>query len=599
MTHKREIRNFCIIAHIDHGKSTLADRFLEVTGTLSGREMVHDQMLDTMDIEQERGITIKLQPAKMFWKGCYLNLIDTPGHVDFSYEVSRSLKACEGAILVVDSTQGIQAQTLANVYQAIDNNLKIIPVLNKIDLPNSNVPAMREELRTVFGFTDDEILCCSAKTGEGVADILDMIIDKIPEPKVDSSQETKALIFDAVYDSYRGVLAYVRVFSGGIKAGDKVYFVGTKSYGEALEVGFFMPKLIRSSKLETGDIGYVVTGLKDLKNVRVGDTITVYNSDKNLSSIVPLAGYKKVEPVVFASMFCVDNTDYAFLRKSLEKLSLNDSSLYFEPKHSDALGFGFHCGFLGLLHLEIVQERLEREFNLDLVMTSPTVSYEVIYRNGVKKYISNPSEMPEPTEYSEVREPWVKAELVLPEAYIGSVMKLSEERRGVFIKMEYMDKTRVIMEYELPLASIILDFYDRLKSISSGYASFSYVIYDYRPADLIKMDILIASEKVDALSIIVLRSEAMDVGREVLKKLKDVIPRHLFKVSLQAAVSGKIISREDISAVSKNVTENLYGGDVTRKNKLRKKQAKGKKRMKQFGKVNVPKDAFLNVLKRD
>jgi GTP-binding protein LepA len=593
-----KIRNFCIIAHIDHGKSTLADRFLQMTETLSERDMTHGQMLDTMELEQERGITIKLQPVKMLWKGISFNLIDTPGHVDFSYEVSRSLAACEGAILVVDSTQGIQAQTLATVYAAIDHNLAIIPVINKIDLPNAEPDKVKHEIMTAFGFREDEIICCSAKTGIGIEEILDSIIKTVPAPSLGGS-ETKALIFDAVYDSYRGVVAYIRIMEGGFKKGDKIYLVGASAYGEVLDIGYFTPAYKSTEKLECGDIGYIVSGQKDLKTVRVGDTITKVLENQAEKKIQPLSGYRKVLPVVFAGIFCTDNSDYDLLRKALEKLCINDSSLSFDPKHSEALGFGFHCGFLGLLHLEIVQERLEREYDLDLIVTAPSVSYIVTLKDGIEKTISNPSELPDPGSFDTIKQPWVRAEIVVPTDYVGSVMKLCEDRYGIYLKMDYIDSTRVVVHYELPLFSIVMEFYDQLKSGTSGYASFSYEIIEYRVGDLVKMDILVASEIVDSLATIVPRKDAHSMGTSICKRLKEIIPKHMFRVSLQAAIGGKIVAREDISAMSKDVTAKLYGGDVTRKNKLRKKQAKGKKRMKQFGRVQIPQQAFLSLLKKD
>lgn len=598
MSKTGKIRNFCIIAHIDHGKSTLADRFMQITGTLTDREMGHGQILDTMDLEQERGITIKLQPVKMKWKDHVLNLIDTPGHVDFSYEVSRSLAACEGAILVVDSTQGIQAQTLATIYAAIEHNLTVIPVINKIDLPNSDVEGTMNELKTAFGFNEDEIIACSAKTGEGIEEVLDKIIESLPAPKNQEGQ-TKALIFDAVYDSYRGVVAYVKIMQGSIKKGEKIHLLETKKSGEALDVGFFTPNYKSSNELACGDIGYVVSGLKDLKSVGVGDTITTFKSDKELVGLKALPGYKKVEPVVFAGIYCVVNSDYDLLRKALEKLAINDSSLIFEAQKSEALGFGFHCGFLGLLHLEIVQERLEREFDLTLIITAPSVSYEIYFKDGHTEMISNPVQLPDQGMYEYISQPWVKAEIVVPKDYIGGVMKLCDDRDGMHKGMSYLDDNRVILDYEIPLANIVIDFYDKLKTATSGYASFSYQIIEYREGKLVRLDILIAEDRVESLSTIVDKKHAESIGRVVLKKLKEVIPRHLFKISLQSAISGKIVAREDISAMSKNVTAGLYGGDVTRKNKLRKKQAKGKKRLKQFGKVNIPQNAFLSVLIRD
>ena len=593
-----EIRNFCIIAHIDHGKSTLADRMLQITGTLSDRQMTHGQVLDMMDLEQEKGITIKLQPVKMQWKNKVLNLIDTPGHVDFRYEVSRSLAACEGAILIVDATQGIEAQTLYNVYSAIDCNLKIIPVINKIDLPNADVDLVIKELNNAFGFEKEEIFICSAKTGEGVDELLDEIIVKIPPPEKQKG-ETKALIFDAVYDSYRGVLAYVKIVQGEITKGDKFFLLGSRIEGEVVEVGYFMPSYKESKKIATGDIGYVVTGLKDLKNVRVGDTVTVLNKDNDGKNLEPLPGYKNITPVVFAGIYCVDNSEYELLRSALNKLSINDASLTYEPQKSDALGFGFHCGFLGLLHLEIVQERLFREFDMELITTMPSVLYKIAMKSGEETTISNPSQLPDMTLYDHIKQPWVKAEIILPKDYVGNVMKLSDDKDGLFKKMDYLDENRVVLEYEIPLANIVIDFYDRLKSVSSGYASFSYEILDYRAGDLVKLDVLIAGDKADSLSVMVDRKDAQSTGRILCKKLKDVIPRHMFKISLQATISGKIVAREDISAFSKSVTEKLYGGDVTRKNKLRQKQAKGKKRLKKFGRVEIPKEAFLSLLKRE
>jgi len=598
MNKVEDIRNFCIIAHIDHGKSTLADRMLQITGTLSNREMKHGQILDMMDLEQERGITIKLQPVKMHWKDKVLNLIDTPGHVDFRYEVSRSLAACEGAVLIVDATQGIEAQTLYNVYAAIDHNLKIIPVINKIDLPNADIDKVTKELNNAFGFEKDEIFICSAKTGEGVDQLLDEIINEIPSPEHNSGT-TKALIFDAVYDSYRGVLAYVKVVQGEVCKNDKLFLLGARADCDANEVGFFTPSYKASDKIPNGDIGYIVTGLKDLKNVRVGDTITVSSKDFEGKEVEALPGYKKVIPVVFAGIYCVDNSEYEMLRGALNKLSINDASLIYEPQKSDALGFGFHCGFLGLLHLEIVQERLSREFDMDLITTMPSVLYKIVMKNGNEITISNPSQLPDLTLIQLIKQPWVKAEIIVPKSYVGNVMKLADDKDGLFKGMNYLDETRVVLEYEIPLANIVIDFYDKLKSMSSGYASFSYEIIDYREGDLVKLDILIAGEKAEPLSILVPRKDAESTGRVLCKKLKEVIPRHMFKISLQATISGKIVAREDISAFSKSVTEKLYGGDVTRKNKLRKKQAKGKKRLKKFGRVEIPKEAFLSLLKRD
>lgn len=597
-----KIRNFCIIAHIDHGKSTLADRFLEVTNTLSMREMKHGQMLDTMELEQERGITIKLQPVRMSWKGYQLNLIDTPGHVDFSYEVSRSLAACEGAILVVDASQGIQAQTLANCYLALENKLTIIPVLNKIDLPAADVEGRAREIENALGIPKDSIIPISAKEGTNVETVLDEVIKKIPAPKsMGDKDETKALIFDSIYDSYKGIVAYVRLMEGSLKRGQKVRFLHTKSEAEIMEVGCFKPKYEALKSLQAGEIGYVVTGIKTVRDARVGDTIWRHEKfgSKPEREPTPLPGYKTVTPYVFAGIFCTEGEDYPLLRDALDKLSLNDSSLSFEPEQSGALGHGFRCGFLGLLHLDIVQERLEREYDLDLIVTAPSVSYEVKTSKGEDYRISNPSELPDPSFIELIREPWVKVEILVPADYIGAVIKLLEERRGVSKNLIYLDEKRANIIYELPLASIVVDFYDGLKSVSSGYASMSYEFLDYRQGDLVKLDILINHEIVEALSIIIHRSEAYSHGTRVCKKLKEIIPKAQFEIPIQSAVGAKIISRETIPAFRKDVTGYLYGGDRTRKDKLLKKQKEGKKRMKMFGKVQIPQKAFLAVLKKE
>ena len=594
-------KNFCIIAHIDHGKSTLADRFLEITSTLSSREMKHEQMLDTMELEQERGITIKLQPVRMNWKNTILNLIDTPGHVDFSYEVSRSLAACEGAILVVDATQGIEAQTLANVYMAIDHNLTIIPVINKIDLPNAEPEKRAKELCDVLGFDREEVLYVSGKTGMGVEILLDAILERVPSPEVHPDKEVRALVFDSFYDTYRGIIAYVRMIDGTIEKNSKIKFLGTKLEAEALEVGFFSPAFIPQKQLVSGEIGYIVTSAKVLSGVRVGDTVskiqTAQKQNCVIDHVVPLSGYKKVEPFVFAGIFATDANDYPILRTSLEKLSLSDSSLTFEPESSDALGFGFRCGFLGLLHMEIIQERLEREFDLDLIFTAPSVSYKVLMTDGVELMISNPALLPDRTFIETMYEPWVKIECITPKEYIGAILKIADERRGIMQNMSYIDENRTLVLLEMPMANIITNFYDHVKSATSGYASFSYEFINYRSADLVKMDILLAGEVVEPLSLIVIRDEARSVGIKVVEKLKEVIPRQMFQIMIQAAIGGKIIARADISAFRKNVTAKLYGGDVTRKNKLLKKQAAGKKRMKNVGKVNLPQEAFLSILK--
>ncbi|OGJ43829.1 elongation factor 4 [Candidatus Peregrinibacteria bacterium RIFCSPLOWO2_01_FULL_48_20] len=600
----KNIRNFCIIAHIDHGKSTLADRFLEVTGTLSSREMKHGQMLDTMDIEQERGITIKLQPVRMDWnhggKKYQLNLIDTPGHVDFSYEVSRSLAACEGAILVVDASQGIQAQTLANCYMALENNLTIIPVLNKIDLPAAEPERRAIEIENALGISRDEIICISAKEGTNVEKVLERVIEKVPPPKIVDDDETKALIFDSVYDPYKGIVAYVRLMQGHLERGQKIKFLNTKAVTDIIEVGCFKPKYKALDGLDSGEVGYIVTGMKSVADSRVGDTIwrkegvNVKESDGT-----PLPGYKRVTPFVYAGIFCTEGEDYPLLRDALEKFSLNDSALTFEPEHSGALGHGFRCGFLGLLHLDIVQERLEREYNLDLIVTAPSVSYEVLQSDGTELRISNPSELPEPNYVQEIREPWMKVEILVPKEYIGAVMKLLNERRGLSKNVQYLDEQRVNVIYEIPLASIVVDFYDELKSISSGYASMSYEFLEFRVGDLVRLDILVHHERIDALSIIIHRSEAHYHGGVVCKRLKEIIPKAQFEIPLQAAIGGKIIARETIGSFRKDVTGYLYGGDVSRKNKLLDKQKKGKKRMKMFGKVEVPQKAFLAVLKKN
>jgi len=606
MSNTSKIRNFCIIAHIDHGKSTLADRFLEVTKTIEKRDMKHGQMLDMMELEQERGITIKLQPVRMEYeyKGekYILNLIDTPGHVDFFYEVSRSLAACEGAILVVDATQGIEAQTLANCYMAINHNLEIIPVLNKIDLPSAKneVERRAKEIEDALGIDAKSVIPVSAKEGTNIEEVLARVIEKVPVPKSsDKDGELKALIFDSVYDSYKGVVAYVRLDSGSVKRGDKVYFLSTGRSMEVLEVGYFKPKYQVCKELLPGEVGYIVTGVKSVRDARVGDTIwKPGNTGKEITQARPLEGYEVVKPFVFAGIFCTNNDEYPMLRDALEKLRLNDSSLSFEPEHSTALGHGFRCGFLGLLHMEIVQERLEREYNLDLIVTSPSVSYIVILSDKQEKLISSPAEMPDPSYVEGIKEPWVKVEILTPKEYVGPIMTLCNDKRAISKNMEYLDKNRVVMHFEIPLASIVMDFYDTLKSISSGYASMSYEHLDYRTGDLVKMDILVAGDKVDALSMIVHRKDAFYIGQNLTKRLKKIIPRAQFIIPIQAAIGGKIIARETISAYRKDVTGYLYGGDVSRKRKLLEKQKKGKKRMKMMGKIKLPQEAFLALLKR-
>lgn len=587
------IRNFCIIAHIDHGKSTLADRMLEMTGTVEKREM-KSQLLDSMELEREKGITIKLAPVRMNYKGTELNLIDTPGHVDFSYEVSRSLQACEGAILVVDASQGIQAQTLANVYLAIAADLKIIPVLNKIDLPASDVPKVSAEVINLLGCTEDDIIKISAKTGEGVEDVLDAVVEQISPPQGSADAPTRALIFDSYFDDYRGVILYVRDFDGSIKKGDTIEMLATGASGLALEVGSLSPTMSQSRELETGEIGYIVTNLRSTREARVGDTITV----KRNHATEPLPGYKLVKPFVYAGFFPVSNDDYQDLKDAIEKLSMSDSALQFEPENSPVLGFGVRIGFLGLLHLDIIRERLEREYDLDLVVTNPSTDYQVSLSNGEEVDIKSASNLPDVSKISEIREPWIKGEIVVPQSYIGPVIQLIIAKRGRQSNLSYIDE-RALISFEAPLANLLTDFYDQLKSITSGYGSFNYELDSYRVEDLVRVDFYVSGEMVDALSVMAHRSESQSLGREMVKKLKEVIPRQSFQVSLQAGIGGKFIAREDISAYRKDVTTGLYGGDVSRKKKVLAKQAKGKKRMKRFGKVDIPSEAFMVMLKRD
>ena len=595
MEHK--IRNFCIIAHIDHGKSTLADRFLEITGKLEKREMKNDQMLDTMDIEQERGITIKLQSVRMQWKGYELNVIDTPGHVDFQYEVSRSLAACEGVILVVDASQGIEAQTIANVYLAIEHNLKIIPVLNKIDLPASDIEKVSGEMHNILGIDPSDIIPVSAKTGKNIEKILDAVIDIIPSPRTEFIKEncSKALIFDSIYDQYKGVLVFVRIFSGSFKKGHTAHMLGTETSMQIIEVGEFCPKYKVNDTLEEGQVGYIVTGLKTTSEARVGDT--VYQG-KNISKSEMLPGYKRIHPVVYSGVFTINGDDYALLRDALEKLSFNDSSLVFEPEQSSALGYGFRCGFLGLLHMEIVQERLEREYDLDLIISAPSVNYEILKRNKEIIHISAPSDLPDMSIVHEIREPFVKLEIIIPKEYIGGVTELATNHRGVYKSLSFVDEERSLLIFEIPLATIISDFFDTLKSISQGYASMSYDHIGFRVEKLVKVDILVAEEPISALSFITHKDFAEKEGRKVALKLKKVISAHQFTVAIQAVIGGKIIARESVSAARKDVTAKLYGGDITRKRKLLEKQKKGKSRLKAFGRVQLSQDAFMSVLKR-
>lgn len=588
-----KIRNFCIIAHIDHGKSTLADRLLELTGTIEKRAM-KQQLLDRMDLEREKGITIKLQPVRMLHEGYQLNLIDTPGHVDFSYEVSRSLEACEGALLVVDATQGIQAQTLSNVYLAMAADLAIIPVLNKIDLPAADVDRVSSEIVSLLGCTKEEILTISAKTGEGVEKVLDRIIHDIPEPKGEVQNPTRALIFDSYYDDYRGVILYVRVVDGHIKKGAGVTMMATKTDGLALEVGSLRPDTTPTKLLETGEIGYIVTNLKSTSQAKVGDTITL--TENKASSALP--GYKDVQPFVYAGFFPSSNEYYAVLKDAIEKLALSDSALKFSPENSPVLGFGMRVGFLGLLHLEIIKERLEREYNLDLIITNPSTDYKIVFTDGEKQTIQSAADLPDVSKIAEIQEPWIKGEVVVPQDYVGAVIQLITAKRGQQKNISYVDELSVI-DFEAPLANLLTDFYDQLKSVTSGYGSFNYELSGYRSEDLVKVDFYVAGEMVEALSIIVHRNEAQNIGRQVVEKLKEVIPRQQFKVALQAAIGGKFIAREDLSSFRKDVTAKLYGGDVTRRRKLLEKQKKGKERMKRFGSVDIPAEAFTTLLKRD
>ncbi len=594
----KNTRNFCIIAHIDHGKSTLADRFLELTGTVNKRDM-KEQILDQMELEQERGITIKLQPVRMKYKDHVLNLIDTPGHVDFNYEVSRSLAAVEGAILLVDATQGVQAQTIGNLYLAIDQNLKIVPVLNKIDLPNADAKKTKAEIIHLLGCKEEDILTCSAKTGEGVEEILQKVMDDIPSPEEGNKKNLSALIFDSSYDDYRGVVASIRVMDGEMKKGEKVKFMKTGAEAETLEVGHYSPKLTKDNTLENGQIGYIVTGLKELEEVRVGDTIT---SQKNPAKQA-LAGYKEVKPMVFAGIFPKEGDDYSALREAMDKLKLSDSALAYEPESSQALGFGFRCGFLGMLHLDIFQERLKREFGLHIIVTVPSVAYKVTKAGGEKLVVKSPQDLPEPNHIEGIEEPWMNVDIITPEEYIGNVMGLVSERKGRYLNTEYLSSgshQRAILHYEIPLASLITDFYDKLKTVTSGYASLNYEFKQYEPTDVVKMDILVSEEKVEALATLVWRDEAFRIGKHIVKSLKETLPKQQFVLKIQAAVGGKVIAGERLSALRKDVTAKLYGGDVTRKRKLLEKQKKGKKKLLSMGKgkVDIPTEAYLAVLKR-
>lgn len=595
---QKNIRNFCIVAHIDHGKSTLADRFIQKTGLLTDREM-QEQVLDNMELERERGITIKSQAVRLIYHAqdgqeYEYNLIDTPGHVDFNYEVSRSLAACEGAILIVDAAQGIEAQTLANVYLALDNNLEILPVINKIDLPSANPAWAKQEIEDIIGIPAEDAPEISAKNGINIEDVLERIITDIPAPTGDPDAPLKALIFDSVYDQYRGVIVLMRVFDGSIRKGSRVKMMATGKEFDVVEVGIFGPgRFLPAEELSAGMVGYFTASIKNVADTRVGDTVT----EAANPTAEALPGYKKVNPMVYCGVFPADGAKYPDLRDALEKLQLNDAALFFEPETSVALGFGFRCGFLGLLHLEIIQERLEREYNLDLVTTAPSVIYKVYLTDGTDFEISNPSNMPDPARILKMEEPIVKAEIMLPKDYIGPIMELCQQRRGDYISMEYLDSTRAMLTYEMPLNEIIYDFFDVLKSRSRGYASFDYSLVGYRESELVKLDILVNREPVDALSFIVHKDSAIDRGRRMCEKLKKEIPRHLFEIPIQAAIGSKIVARETISALRKDVLAKCYGGDISRKKKLLEKQKEGKKRMRQIGSVEVPQQAFMSVLK--
>ena len=597
---KKFIRNFSIIAHIDHGKSTLADRLIEMTGVLSSREM-ESQVLDNMDIERERGITIKSQAVKMIYKAkdgqeYELNLIDTPGHVDFNYEVSRSLAACDGAILVVDSTQGVEAQTLANVYLAIDNNLEILPVINKVDLPNARPDEVKKEIEDIIGIPAQDAPCISAKTGLNVDELLERIVTDLPAPTGDEKAPLKCLIFDSIYNDYKGAIAYVRVKDGTVKVGDEIILMSNNKSFTVTEVGYFEPgSYSPSDKLEAGEVGYIAASIKSLSDIRVGDTITL----KNNKASSPLPGYKKVNPMVYCGIYPVDGSDYENLKVALEKLQLNDAALEYEPESSGALGFGFRCGFLGLLHLEIIEERLDREFDLSLITTSPSVIYKVHKIDGEVIELYNPSDLPPTSEISYMEEPMVKAEILTPKEFVGNIMEICQNRRGIYVDMKYLDENRVTLIYELPLNEIIYDFFDQLKSRTKGYASFDYEFKEYKRSDLVKLDIHVNGEAVDALSFIVHKDNSYERGRKMVEKLKQVIPRQLFVIPIQAVIGGKVIARETISALRKDVLAKCYGGDITRKKKLLEKQKRGKKKMRQIGNVEIPQEAFLSVLKLD
>ena len=594
----KNVRNFSIIAHIDHGKSTLADRILEYTGAIDKRQM-KDQLLDNMDIERERGITIKLNAARLKYhyknEDYIMHLIDTPGHVDFSYEVSRSLAACEGAVLVVDAAQGIEAQTLANVYLALENDLTIIPVINKIDLPNADVSKVKKELVETLGFDEEEIILTSAKTGEGVQDLIEAIIERVPSPNGNSNDKLKALVFDSYFDSYKGVVVLVRIKDGKLKLKDKIKFMATNAIHEVTELGFNDPKPRNTDVLDCGEVGYICASIKSIGDIKVGDTITLESNPATES----LPGYKPMRPMVFCGLYPVDTNRYPDLREALEKLKLNDAALEFEPETSEALGFGFRCGFLGLLHMEIIEERLEREFNINHIATSPSVIYKITKTDNEVIYIDSPAKMPDRQKIKVIEEPYIKTNIYVPSNYIGSVMELCQNKRGTYISMEYITTNRVNIHYEIPLSEIVYNFFDKLKSSTKGYASFDYDLIGYKPSDLVKMDVLLNGEVVDALSVIVHKDFAYNRGKAIVYKLKEIIPRQLFEVPIQAVIGSKVIARTDIKAMRKNVLAKCYGGDITRKRKLLEKQKEGKKRMKMVGKVEVPSEAFLAVLNID
>lgn len=592
---QRNIRNFSIIAHIDHGKSTLADRILEETGAITDREK-QEQLLDNMELERERGITIKLNAVELHYnynnEEYLLHLIDTPGHVDFTYEVSRSLAACEGALLVVDAVQGIEAQTLANLYQALDNNLVIIPVINKIDLPNADVVKVKKELIDMIGFSEDEILLVSAKTGVGIKELIEAIISRIPAPSGDINAKTQALIFDSVYDAYKGIVTSIRIKNGKIKIGDKIKMMATNAIYDVVELGVHTPKEKKLRELNIGDVGYLCASIKSINDVKVGDTITTLDNE----ATEPLEGYKLMKPMVFCGLYPIESSRYPELREALEKLKLNDASLEFEPETSQALGFGFRCGFLGLLHMEIIQERIEREFNIDLIATSPSVIYEVELTDKNVVMIGSPSKMPDRQRIASIKEPYIRTNIFVPSEYIGSIMKLCQDKRGSYISMDYIDPTRVNIHYEIPLSEIVYDFFDKLKSFTKGYASFDYELIGYKASNLVKMDILLNGEVVDALSLIVHKDFAYNRGKAIVENLRKLIPRQQFEIPIQAVIGTKAIARTDIKAVRKNVLAKCYGGDITRKRKLLEKQKEGKKRMKMVGSVEIPQEAFLSVL---